>query len=566
MVHYFPKRLLDRLRRDRSGNFIVMFALCVTVIFAAAGLALDYSVALMNKTRAANALDAATLATARAIVAGDISSDDDDEIETYLKSFFAANLGIDDLDASIFAIDSVVVDTGEQSVSATVVIDQPLRLLQVGTGRDTITVRNHSAANYGVGNVEVAMVLDVTGSMDDSVSLTDSTKKLAVLETAAKAAVETLLSAASDANSVRISLVPYSRAVNVGNYLVRYVYADHYYPTSDAPLYDPSLYNTTRVGYDWVSFQSGYASCPTSHNFDFQPTFRFAGGYGFGGGFSRGSTYGYDGYRFGDAWVFRAAEGGGGGGGGGNKGGGGGNKDATDCWDFVIESDGTSPDNCATDRKAPATAGNTSYQYADANPSYGMISRDARLEENECPDSPIIALTDTQDALETAIEGLIADGYTGGHIGLQWGWYTISHDWKNYMPAGSEPGDHTDPDADLKKYVIMMTDGLFNTAFADVEPDGFRQGKQQAQSIAHFDSLCTAIKNDDITIFTIGFAISTDPLLSQYQRDDALEALDDCATDDTTTTVYFYDVTTADGLTTAFEDIASTINALRLTR
>ncbi|MCP5088723.1 MAG: hypothetical protein GY952_18180, partial [Rhodobacteraceae bacterium] len=48
--------------------------LLATVIFLAAGLAVDYSRSLGTKSRINNALDAATLATGRALSIGEIST------------------------------------------------------------------------------------------------------------------------------------------------------------------------------------------------------------------------------------------------------------------------------------------------------------------------------------------------------------------------------------------------------------------------------------------------------------------------------------------------------------
>ncbi|MDA4845407.1 pilus assembly protein [Hoeflea poritis] len=528
-----------RLTGDRRGNFTMIFGLGVAVIFLAAGVAVDYSTALMNKTRVNNALDAATLATARAIASGDVDPGVADEAEDYLEAVFIANLGVDDLDASNYSLDSITINTTDQSVAATASIAQQFKLLQVGSSEDTITVSSSSAVSYGVSDIEVAMVLDVTGSMRGT--------KLSALEDAAELAVKDLLSINTDAKDyVRISLVPYAIGVNVGPDLQQYVYADAYCETSDAPTYSASLHSNTGVAYDWATFQANNASCDGGSAFlDEDQGIRFAGGFRFGGGAGIGSSYGFDGYTFGDAHVYLAKKGGGSGD----------DDDSDDSWDFVTESDGTNSDYCASDRKAPASGG-TSYQYTDANPSYGMISRDARLEEDYCPDSEIITLTSNETTLTDAISAFTANGYTAGHIGLQWGWYTISHDWASFMPTGSEPGDHKDPDAEIAKYIIMMTDGVFNTAYADVESDGFKTGKQSTRSYTHFDALCTAIKNDDITIFSIGFQLSNST---------AQDALDNCATDDTANVTYYYDVDSASELEDTFREIAATIQSLRLT-
>ena len=162
---YSLDSIARRFAKDRGGNFMVMFGLGIFIIFPAGGLVFDYSVALMNKTRVNNALDAATLAAARGIAAGELSADTDNEVENYLKAIFAANLQVDDLDTRPYSVDSIVIDTNAQTVSATASIDQPLYLIKVGSEHETVNLASETAVAYGVGNVEIAMVLDVTGSM-----------------------------------------------------------------------------------------------------------------------------------------------------------------------------------------------------------------------------------------------------------------------------------------------------------------------------------------------------------------------------------------------------------------
>ena len=497
------KHKFSRLMKDKSGNFVMIFGLSVALIFFAVGLAVDYSASLLNKTRVNNALDAATIATARAIAAGDVDPAVSNEAENYLRAIFAANLGVNDLDASKYSVSDIVVNTRNQEVTAKASVNQKLYLAQVGLDKDSINVASSSGVSYGISEVEVAMVLDVTGSMKGA--------RLTSLKNAAQDAIATLLAVntPSDIN-MRISIVPYAIGVNVGTDLVDYVYADHFSAKSDAPIYDTSKYSATnKANYDVADFQGGYSPCS---NWD--PAWKW-------------KTYFYDG-------------------------------SSDDCWPFVTESsDYSNSDSCASERKAPVSSGRTNYQYTDENPSVGMISRDARLNENWCPSSPIVLLSDSETDLDNAVLGFSANGWTAGHIGLQWGWYTISHKWADYFPSGSKPGDHKDPDKELSKFIIMMTDGVFNTAYSGVDSYGFYSGSQSTTAYDHFESLCTAIKNDGITIFSIGYGLT--------DGSTAEEELDDCATDDTKLTQYFYDADTSTELAAAFEAIANTIQSLRLT-
>ncbi|MEM9105736.1 MAG: hypothetical protein AAGC96_08775, partial [Pseudomonadota bacterium] len=190
-------------------------------------------------------------------------------------------------------------------------------------------------------------------------------------------------------------------------------------------------------------------------------------------------------------------------------------------------------------------------------PGDAMISRDPRLDSDYCPSVSLMLLTADEDALTDHIETLPASGWTAGHIGLQWAYYTISYDWANYMPAGSKPGDHTNEDTHISKYIILMTDGQFNTAYADVQKYGssWKAGKQKTNSQNFTDDLCAVIKNDDIKIFTIGF---------QLTNSSAISMLKDCATPDVGELTFHYEPDTAAELEDTYKQIAQTIQSLVL--
>ncbi len=491
-------RLLWRsFAKDERGNFAMIFAFAILAIFLSAGLAVDLARNLSEKTQINNALDAATLATARALAVGDIEESD---AESYLKSIFAANLGLDDLTSGQYEVVEVDIDDVNQEVTAIAKTDQNLTFMGTAKRSNTQVVSADSAASYGMSDIEVAMVLDITGSM--------SGNKISALKNAAKLGVQELLAMNTDTDeNVRISLVPYSDAVNAGD-LAKYVFPDFWLPKTKAPAFDAALYAETGLGFDPYSFKETMSS----------------------------------------------------------------GIDEDDVEDFYeVRRDGSATDNCATDRKAPK-GGGTSYQYSDANPSYGMISRDSRLQF--CPASPLMLLTSDESDLDARIDGLVASGYTAGHIGLQWAWYTISHNWANYVPEESRPAVI---DEETAKYIILMTDGEFNTAFANVTSDiedvceqyrkgkcrewgreiDFNHGGQGSTSRTHTGNLCDAIKARKIKIFTIGFSMNNNT---------ALNMLKDCASPDEGSFTYYYEPDTANELTETYETIARSIQSLRLVK
>tara|TARA_R110000751_G_scaffold107645_8_gene203949 strand:- start:31551 stop:33047 length:1497 start_codon:yes stop_codon:yes gene_type:complete len=486
-----------KFQSDRSGNFAITFALSSVAIFLSVGLAVDYSQSIGNRTRVTNALDSATLATARALSIGDVRERD---AEDYLKVIFASNLGIDsleDLNKSKFRVENININKTNQTVTASASYDQQMMFMPIGSEETHLAVAGISAASYGQSEIEVAMVLDVTGSMAGS--------RIRALKEAAQLGVEQLLAVNTDEDEyVRVSLVPYSDSVNAGP-LAKYVYPDYNEAKSNAPVYDPDLYSDTGIGYDVEPFQEDLEECETTRKKQ-----------------GRGKN---------KQWVTTTT------------------CDLPD--DYVGKDNGASEDDCATDRKAPKSG--TSYQYTDANPSYGMISRDSRLSKNACTNSEIVLLTSNESKLKNAISNLSTGGCTGGHMGLQWAWYTISHRWADFVPASSAPGNR-DENADLTKFIILMTDGEFNKAYAgtDSQDTGCNQS---SLSETHTDYLCDAIKAQKIKIFTVGFQTSRS----------AENLLKSCATPDEGQLTYHYEPDTTAELEQTYEDIANTIRSLRLT-
>ena len=208
---------------------------------------------------------------------------------------------------------------------------------------------------------------------------------------------------------------------------------------------------------------------------------------------------------------------------------------------------GLGPDDCATERKGP-------HIYDPAGPDRAMVNRDARLEV--CPTARLMPLTNDADALVAAINSYRHNGVTAGQIGIQWAWYTLSHEWADFLPAGAGPLDPEAPYKEVRKFAVIMTDGEFNTAFAGSRRQKPQQ-KEARRSSDHALELCRRMKADGIRIFTIGF---------QLKQDRAIQVMRDCASPADGQVQYFYDTSSAAELTDAYRSIAGTIQALRLVR
>ena len=132
-------------------------------------------------------------------------------------------------------------------------------------------------------------------------------------------------------------------------------------------------------------------------------------------------------------------------------------------------------------------------------------------------------------------------------------------------PHGSAAGPYSDLTVTnskgmpkLRKIAVLMTDGEYNINYckgveaknSDQSPD-INCNSENGKSLAQAGSLCTAIKNSKIEVYTVGFQVNST----------AKTFLTGCATD----AAHYYDATSDVELQAAFRDIALKIATLRLT-
>lgn len=192
-------RFINSYCGNKGGAIAIMFALMAPVIIGSAGFALDYAQAYLVQQRLSQAIDAAALA-------GAASSDDEADIEAKVKEFFDINYPPEKLGVTFepdVRVDGDKVYVTGQAYHATTF----LRVL----GIDKIDVGAATTVNREVRAIEVALVLDNTGSM----STNNNIKKL---KEAAQEFVSIMFDAARNDNLVKIGLVPYANAVRVGSY------------------------------------------------------------------------------------------------------------------------------------------------------------------------------------------------------------------------------------------------------------------------------------------------------------------------------------------------------------
>ncbi len=422
-----------------SGNVSVIFGVALVPLISAVGMSVDYSSAVMTKSKIQAALDAAALAAGRKLqTSGDVGA-----AETTATNHFNASLN-GEITANL-AIDGIDGTTGVINLSATSSV--PTQFMKV-VGINTIDVAASTQAELALGgsgqlDIELSMMLDVTGSMYGS-RLTD-------MKVAAKDLVQIILQGNGQTeHTARIALVPFSESVNVSPYMSSV--ADNL-PSSSTFLYKYGYYTTWYLTAGCVSERTG-------------------------------------------AEAFTDA--------------------------------------------APTGSNKVNRMYT----SYGSCK----------PSTEVIPLTTDQTLLENTIDSFYASGWTAGHLGTAWTWYTLSPNWNSVWPTGRQAAVY-DSEKTMK-IAILMTDGDYNTQYKDHIMTRYLtwgNDSPNGSSDSQADQLCANMKAAGIIIYTVGF---------ELYSNQAKNTLEQCAT----SSDHYFLADDGEKLKEAFREIAFQIAQLRLSK
>jgi Flp pilus assembly protein TadG len=192
--------LLNRFWRSKSGNFAMMFAIALPAILAAVGLALDVSNLMTARSNLQNALDSAVLAASRL---ADASSSRTDAFNGFFRANIANRTDLANATAQL------KVEQGINSIKTTATADADVTLNFGFLFGKSSHVSVNASAYESTAKLEVALVLDNTGSMGDSnmKALRDgSTTLIGILQNAKKQYSQ---------RTIRAALVPFVTAVNI---------------------------------------------------------------------------------------------------------------------------------------------------------------------------------------------------------------------------------------------------------------------------------------------------------------------------------------------------------------
>ena len=154
-----PISLATRFAQAENGGVAAAVGLAIVPLFLALGLAIDGGMAYGAHSKLQGAVDAAVLASARA------ASSEGADIEADARMYFDANFPNDYLGSRIVDFDARFnEETRELTVDAE--IDMPTSFMRVA-GFSSIPVAVSATAQHLLSGMELALVLDVTGSMND---------------------------------------------------------------------------------------------------------------------------------------------------------------------------------------------------------------------------------------------------------------------------------------------------------------------------------------------------------------------------------------------------------------
>jgi Flp pilus assembly protein TadG len=411
------ERALKLILRDDSGAAAVTVALALLPLSLAALGGIDLQRGLSARSQLQDALDAAALAAARDFEA------DPDEVQRAGRRALVQNLGPAP-DATLTGSgDFTVGEDGKIVAQAAATIDTLLAQYVMGK---KLTVSARSEVSRAGSNLEVALVLDLTGSMAGG--------KLADLKTAASQLIDVVVQDDQTPFYSKVALAPYANAVNVAG-------------QADA-VRGPYSVGCTSLGCADYEFDTAASGRKT----------------------------------------------------------------------FSISS-------CVTERTGAEA-------YTDASPGSARLGLNYPGPGNGCVASPVVPLTSDRDLLKSSITGFSAAGSTAGHIGTAWGWYLVSPNFADLWAGEGKPAAYGSKD--LLKVVILMTDGLFNTTYANgvisrdstsgsgAAADHINLDATNGSSPAQTRRLCANMKAAGVVVFTVGF---------DMHDQSARALLSECATD-----------------------------------
>ncbi|HJV43311.1 ubiquitin-activating E1 FCCH domain-containing protein [Caulobacter sp.] len=524
--------LIGRLKGDQRGAIAVQFALLAIPLSILVFALVDLGRVSLQRRQMQDALDAATLFAARSTAVTDAGLEAVGD-PAFMAEIAGMNLGLTASNATFKAgVDNHIIGTATATL-------KPI-IANLWTKSDFTVTATSDVVRSSV-DLEVAVVLDITGSMSGS-RITD-------LKTGASDLVDIVVKDVQEPFYSKVAIVPYSVGVNVGS-----AYADAIRGPVTARTItniskaNPAVVTSAAHGFivgDKVTISG--VSGPTALNGNtYNVTAVSTNSFTINASTSSAPNYVSGGIATCNTSTNPGCE-----------------NIAYTSANYTNETRAIS--TCVTERTGTEA-------YTDVAPSVASVGRNYPTtasngtQANPCPTASITPLSSDRAALKAQINALGIGGSTAGQVGFAWGWYMISPNFGYLWPYASQrPAAYGG--RDLMKVVVLMTDGAFNTPYckgviakdagsgSGATDDHINCNATNGDPFTQTRKLCDAMKNPAyrLTIFTVGFDVNDASAVSMLRY---------CATD--ADHVYF--PATGSELKTVFKSIAQEISSLRIAK
>ncbi|HSE75527.1 MAG TPA: TadE/TadG family type IV pilus assembly protein [Dongiaceae bacterium] len=545
MSNQAGKHMKKNLWKCERGAVAPLVGVCIIMLVGAVGVAVDIGRGQVAQSKLQAALDSAGLA-AGAIVGQNLT---EEKLRPEAEKYLHANFGSSTIDATICdTCFQLNLSDDKSVVTLEAKATLPTTFMRI-FGEKSMQVAARSEITRETTGLEVALVLDLTGSMNEPASAGETKSKMEALRGAADDLINILFGSHDTVDDLWVGIVPFASSVNIGashtdwmsnltNYTTQNLCIG---PTSGTGLKCPSSpapLNSAKVSThnppNSLTLVDRYMNASRSDWYFKFPT--------------TGDRHTWRGCVL-ERWA--------------------GNRDVTD----DTPSTQKFQTFFADDTTSGASPYNNNWRSDTSGNSLLSLDRDGNISPDElsanrgCPEYPITPLTNVKATLTSAINAMQwPNGYTHINVGAVWGWRLLSPKWRGVwggdMDANSLPLDYDEPLS--QKAMILMTDGL-NTMYTNsytaygLLSDG-HLGTTSSQSIAgttlntKTKTVCDAVKAKGIIVYTIVFGDGSDTTAKNMMKA--------CASE----TDFYFDSPTEDALKTAFQAIGDSLSKLRVSR
>lgn len=192
--------VMGRFQKDQRGNVLMLFGISLVPLMGVVGVAVDYSRASNARQSLNAAIDSAALMAAR-----DAQKLTDAQLTDRVNAWLKDNLPADV--KGEFTKAQVSIDRQARTVKIVANAEVPTTISRV-LGTDKLAVSSTTQSTWGTNIIELALVLDNTGSMASS-------GKMDQLKTASHNLLKILKDAVTETDQIKVSIVPFATQVKI---------------------------------------------------------------------------------------------------------------------------------------------------------------------------------------------------------------------------------------------------------------------------------------------------------------------------------------------------------------